>query len=123
MQVCDVHIASSPASESVLRMHPLLRVTLCLKCYDFYIKGVFEKADDGSELYCRWCGHGGDVYCCSNCPYVFCDKCISRNLHKNAIIEIEQSENWKCFVCSPKIIWPLRSNYWAHENYIKIQKQ
>lgn len=69
--VCNKHIGT--AVETADRFpHPLLKVVTCENCYMFYCSGDFETDKDGSELYCRWCGEGGQVFCCSKCPYVFC---------------------------------------------------
>ncbi|KAJ8727019.1 hypothetical protein PYW08_015416 [Mythimna loreyi] len=110
---CDRHLGCSARNEVRMRAHPMLRTLVCHNCHVFYNSGEFEKGDDGSELYCRWCGQGGQVYCCSDCPHVFCAKCIKRNLGNPKIKEIENADDWKCFKCNSKCLWDLRALCWA----------
>lgn len=115
---CNKHIGTAVKPDPCNRFkHPLLNVIVCEKCYLFYCSGDFEKDKDGSELYCRWCGQGGQVFCCSKCPYVFCKKCISRNLGRSTATIIENSDDWLCFGCNPCQISKQRAVAWAITKY------
>ncbi|XP_047989427.1 uncharacterized protein LOC125228792 [Leguminivora glycinivorella] len=120
---CDRHLGCSASNEGRMRMHPMLRTLVCNTCFAFYNSGEFEKGDDGSELYCRWCGQGGQVYCCSDCPHVFCAKCIKRNLGTSKIKEIENTDDWKCFKCSNRPLWDLRASCWALLRYCDLKNR
>jgi len=70
--VCNCHIGCTPAAAFTMAIHKFLRVLICKDCETFYGSGDFACGDDGSETFCRWCGQGGHLYCCSICPNVFC---------------------------------------------------
>ncbi|XP_017880224.1 uncharacterized protein LOC108624795 [Ceratina calcarata] len=110
---CDAHIGSAAANVHNMYEHPVLFTLLCAKCRDFYGDGMFEQGDDATDMFCRWCANGGNLYCCSFCSNTFCSKCISRNFDPLYRKKIEAEEKWKCFVCDPKDLFRARATCWA----------
>ena len=70
--VCDCHIGCGESANFTMACHRVLKVLICNECDSFFGTGKFEVGEDGSEIYCKWCGQGGQVVCCSHCPSVFC---------------------------------------------------
>ena len=102
--------------------HPHLGVPICKQCRSFYFEGDWTRDDEGYYEFCRWCANGGDLLCCDTCKNAFCKKCIKRNLGRVKVSEIEESEDWSCFMCDAKQIWKLRSMYhslWCFQKTIR----
>ncbi|KMQ98496.1 transcriptional regulator atrx [Lasius niger] len=110
---CDAHIGSAPAQINNMFQHPVLRTLLCANCREFYGDGTFEQGDDATDMFCRWCANGGNLYCCSYCSNTFCYKCIRRNFTSLVRKKIEADEKWKCFVCNPTDLYSARAICWA----------
>ena len=116
---CDAHIGSAPVDSSNMFEHPVLHTLLCSTCREFYGDGTFEQGDDATDMFCRWCANGGNLYCCSFCSNTFCYKCIKRNIDPVLRKKIEADEKWKCFVCDPTDLYPARATCWALLEYIQ----
>ncbi|KAJ8976549.1 hypothetical protein NQ317_011813 [Molorchus minor] len=116
---CNVHLGSALDAQGNRFVHPLLKVLICKGCYHFYTSGEFEKDEDGSELYCRWCGQGGQVICCSSCEMVFCKKCIRINYGRKKLTEIRDSDEWLCFRCNPLQLTALRIHCAEFMEYVR----
>ncbi|XP_076644478.1 uncharacterized protein LOC143354347 [Halictus rubicundus] len=116
---CDIHIGSAPGDSGNMFEHPVLHTLLCSKCRDFYGDGTFEQGDDATDMFCRWCANGGNLYCCSFCSNTFCYKCIKRNIDSVVRRKIEADEQWKCFVCDPTDLYPARATCWALLDYVQ----
>lgn len=70
--ICDRHLGCAPwFTERKMRNHKIFNVAVCRKCFEFFGDINFP-IEDGSEIYCCWCGEGGEVFCCSKCPKVVC---------------------------------------------------
>ncbi|EFN81847.1 uncharacterized protein LOC105185666 isoform X2 [Harpegnathos saltator] len=110
---CDIHIGSAPSQAHNMLVHPVLRTLLCARCREFYGDGTFEQGDDATDMFCRWCANGGNLYCCSYCSNTFCYKCIRRNFASLIRKKIEADEKWQCFVCNPTDLYDARAVCWA----------
>jgi len=94
--------------------HAILGVGVCKKCRDFYKDGEgWDKDDEGLDIFCRWCGQGGEILLCDSCPKAFCRTCIQRNLGRQKLAEITSSEEWKCLCCDPKQLYEKQALFWA----------
>ncbi|EGI64097.1 Transcriptional regulator ATRX [Acromyrmex echinatior] len=120
---CDIHIGSAPAQAHNMFEHPVLRTLLCSSCRDFYGDGCFEQGDDATDMFCRWCANGGNLYCCSYCSNTFCYKCIRRNFSSLVRKKIEADEKWKCFVCHPSDLYNARAVCWALLQHVQTVKR
>ncbi|VEN40231.1 unnamed protein product [Callosobruchus maculatus] len=119
---CNVHLGSALDGQGNRFVHPLLKVLICKNCYYFYSSGEFERDEDGSELYCRWCGQGGQVMCCSKCEMVFCKKCIRINFDRKKIADIRDSDDWLCFRCNPSQITHLKIHCAEFMEYVRRER-
>ena len=100
----SVNCSACGASKCPLTPHPMLDVPVCTNCSRAYHSGEFTLSGEvgGNEIYCRWCGNGGELYFCDSCPKSFCSGCIQRNFGLTEMTRIAGlSERWSCFVCSP----------------------
>jgi hypothetical protein len=75
---------------------------LCTRCHDRVTRPFTIASDDGKEEQCRWCGKGGDLIVCDDCPSAFCSECIKRNVGEQAQRELlESDDSWSCYRCDP----------------------
>jgi hypothetical protein len=72
-------VCGSDMEAALADCHPVLKVML-KQCFQFYGDGNFSVGEDGSQEYCRWCGDGGKLFCCSACPTTFCEQCVKKLL-------------------------------------------
>ncbi|XP_068081262.1 transcriptional regulator ATRX [Anabrus simplex] len=120
---CSKNLKSYVVEGRDVFAHPLLRVLLCKECCNFYGDGNYSLDEDGSDKYCRWCGQGGVLYCCSSCSCAFCRPCMKRNLNRSVLDDVK-SEDWKCFICHSKPLWDLRALCAVAQEYAnKTKKQ
>lgn len=70
--------------------------------------GEFVKSEGENEIYCRWCGDGGDLLGCDNCQCSFCKPCVDRNFGSKITLKIIAKRNWRCFVCDPSPLEPIQ---------------
>lgn len=121
---CGSHINSTLYTvDGSFKMHKFLRVLVCQKCSEYYGNGLFP-IEEGSEIYCHWCGNGGKLYCCSTCPKTFCKTCVIRNFGLDMNKQIQQKETWSCFVCDfymlGKLLWIHRAIPALLQKHIKL---
>ena len=73
---------------------------LCGECHERISSNPFRiRRSETNEDRCRWCGDGGDLLLCDDCPSAFCNRCISRNMGEEGLRELTASdptEQWSC---------------------------
>ncbi|XP_056648134.1 uncharacterized protein LOC130452739 [Diorhabda sublineata] len=116
---CCKHLSNALTEFKNVFVHPILSVIICKECFDFYMNGTFSIDMDGMEMYCRWCGQGGQVFCCNKCPKVFCKICIKNNVSSKQFTTIRDSEYWECFACNPKPIMRLKIQCYELVKYVQ----
>ncbi|XP_078601570.1 uncharacterized protein LOC144876306 isoform X5 [Branchiostoma floridae x Branchiostoma japonicum] len=90
-----------PSLPGTCKRHPALKVLICKRCYNYYCSDNFDKDENGIDEQCRWCAEGGNLLCCDFCTNAFCKACIKRNLGRRELTEINESDEWRCYICDP----------------------
>uniref|UniRef100_A0A0A9YX93 Transcriptional regulator ATRX n=1 Tax=Lygus hesperus TaxID=30085 RepID=A0A0A9YX93_LYGHE len=113
--ICDAHIGAYLGLKDMDIEHPLLKVLACSKCTLKYHYLDFPLNVDGRDIRCRWCTNSSKeespLRYCNYCPFAFCEMCIYRNLPLDELAS--NKNNWICFVCNVKDLWPSRAVLWA----------
>ena len=123
--VCGNNMYNAIVNGGEVTDHILLEILQCRNCKDYYECGEFSMDEDGTDKYCRWCGGGLTLYCCSKCLFGFCRKCINRHFGLKKVKAIERDDNWICYVCNVKPLWHLRMIcYYAklHAKHVQDKK-
>eukprot|EP00116_Pleurobrachia_bachei_P000393 sb/3460655/ len=97
---CGSDVVLRPYKRLML-LHPYLKTAMCRSCHDFYHSDVFAHDEEGSLVYCIWCGEGGELIYCEKCEKPYCSDCIKRNFGRKKRDEILAESNWECFICVP----------------------
>ncbi|KFM57757.1 Transcriptional regulator ATRX, partial [Stegodyphus mimosarum] len=84
-----------------VRKHRRLNVIICKDCEAFYGCSDFSQDENGYYNYCTWCGNGGKLYLCDDCPNGFCSTCVRRNFGRAEVSKMNR-DGWKCYLCNPK---------------------
>ncbi|XP_072382538.1 uncharacterized protein [Diabrotica undecimpunctata] len=116
---CNCHLGSALSNIKNVYIHPLLKVIICKECFEFYTAGDFELDEDGQEKFCRWCGQGGRLFCCNECPRVFCTTCVKLNFSSSQYSQIRNTHYWKCFICDPSSIMHLKVKCFEFAKYYR----
>jgi len=57
---------------------------------------------DGKQEQCTWCGEGGEIFNCDECPRSFCRVCLRKHFGRTYLNQVEDEDKFICLVCSPK---------------------
>lgn len=105
---CGSDVILRPFQRRML-VHPYLKTAICRQCHEFYHSDTFGVDEEGSQIYCIWCGEGGELIYCDKCDKAFCTDCIKRNFGKKVKDEILAMSNWECLVCVPDMVKELQN--------------
>ena len=104
---CGSDVILRPFQRRML-IHPYLKTAVCRQCHEFYHSDTFGIDEEGSQIYCIWCGEGGELIYCDKCEKAFCTDCIKRNFGKKIKAEILEKSKWECLVCVPDMTTELQ---------------
>ena len=90
---CGSDIVLRPYQRRLL-IHPYLKTGVCRQCHEFYHSDTFQIDDEGSEIFCIWCGEGGKLSYCDKCEKAFCSDCLKRNFGRKVKNEIFSMDSW-----------------------------
>ncbi|CAH1794551.1 unnamed protein product [Owenia fusiformis] len=102
-KITDVCISCDGATTEVITQHPFFEGGLCLDCKELLMESIWIYGkEDGSNAYCTVCSNGGELFVCEkpNCHRVYCTGCITLFVGEEAVVRIQETDPWICFMCS-----------------------
>ncbi|XP_065323665.1 DNA (cytosine-5)-methyltransferase 3B-like [Gordionus sp. m RMFG-2023] len=108
---------------TLVQEHPLFKGHICSECQDEMLQCITIQHYDDVYAYCAICFEGGSMFVCSKqkCLRSYCVKCLKSLIDQTPDFkQIEENDDWICFLCSQTTLGLLQPRNEWRENLLNL---